>query len=92
MTIQLTPRMQAQVDEIIGLGAFSDTEVVVEQALDLLIEQERLRMLQEKLQAADDQYLTGEYEEYSREVFVEIRDSALEQFRKGERASEDARW
>lgn len=92
MTIQLTPRLQAQVNEIMKFGAFSDTEVVVEQALDLLMEQEKLRELREKLRLAEEQFERGEYQEFTREAFEEIRDSALERFRAGERAPEDARW
>ncbi len=92
MAFQLTPRLQAQVNEIIKLGAFSDTVVGVEQALGLLIEQKRHRELREKLQLAEEQFERGEYQEFSREAFEEIRDSALERFRAGDRAPEDARW
>lgn len=90
MQIRLTPELQAKIGAIISHGRYLDAESVIDQALELLAEYEDLRALRSKLQASRDQFQAGESREYTEELFEQLKTSAFERYRAGERAPLDA--
>lgn len=61
MTIHLTPKIQAKVDQIIESGEYADAEAVLDDSLSLLKEQrERREWLLNELRIGEKQDLHGE--------------------------------
>jgi antitoxin ParD1/3/4 len=81
MPLQLTPRLDAKVEEMIAAGSFSNAEDVMEEALRLLDERERLQRLRASLIEAEQQTERGEVVEWTPELSAQIRREAEEMAR-----------
>ena len=82
MVIRLTPRHQAQVEEILTNGHFSSADEVVDAALKLLEEREkRLTELDAIFSAAEQQIAEGRTVRYTPELFDRLKREAAENAR-----------
>ena len=79
MAIRLTPRHEAQVEEILTNGHFSSAEEVVDAALELLAKREqRLMEINAIFTAAEQQIAEGRTVRYTPELFDRLKREAAE--------------
>lgn len=82
MTIQLTPKLEAQVEAILTSGHFSSAEEVVDAALRLLDARERqIKELDEILSASERQVAEGRFVPYERGYIERLKQEAAENSR-----------
>ena len=82
MTIQLTPKLEARVEEIMTSGHFSSAEEVVDAALKLLGERERkIAELEAALEAAEKQADEGRTIPYTPQLLERLEREATENAR-----------
>ena len=81
MTITLDPQTEAVVREKVDSGHYRDTAEVIQEALRLLDERDRLAVLRSKLEAAEAQADRGEVFALTDELWDEIDREAEEAFR-----------
>jgi len=91
MALQLNPRNQARITELLRHGDYPDADAVVERALNLLNEVERLNHLKSLLAVSAEQAAKGEVIPYDDELREEIKRSARRRFAAGEIAGPDVR-
>ena len=91
MALQISPRNQARITELLEHGDYPDADAVVERALDLLNEVERLNYLKSLLAVSAEQAARGEVIPYDNELREEIKGSARRRFAAGEVAGPEAR-
>ena len=84
MTIQLPPRTEAAIEQLVASGQYADAGEVIDTAVRLLAERERkLRWLRDELAIGEEQERRGEVAELTRERFAEIKRQAIENARNG---------
>lgn len=83
MTIQLTPKLEARVEEIMTSGHFSSAEDVVDAALKLLGERERQisRCLEAALAASEEQVREGRTVPHTPQLLERLEREATENAR-----------
>lgn len=82
MVIQLTPKLEARVEEIMTAGHFSSAEEVVDAALKLLGERERrIAELEAALEAAEKQADEGRTIPYTPQLLERLEREATENAR-----------
>lgn len=91
MAVQLSPRNQAWITELVEHGDFPDADTVVEQALDLLAERERFLELKAMIAVSVEQAQRGELFEYHEQFRQDAKRDALRRFAAGEVAGPDVR-
>lgn len=84
MALQLSPKSQARITEIIEIGDYPDADAVVDRALELLSEQVRLGKLRELVGAGAAQARRGELIPYDEKFREDARRSALRRFAEGD--------
>lgn len=89
MALQLSPKNQTRITELLEDGTYPDADAVVEQALDLLAERERLLHLRQLIARGVEQANRGELIEYNQEFREEAMRSALRRFAEGDVPSPD---
>jgi len=89
MALQLSHKNQARITELVAHGDYPDADTVVEQALELLSERERLVRLRELVALGVEQANRGELIEYNQEFREEAMRSALRRFAEGDVPSPD---
>jgi antitoxin ParD1/3/4 len=89
MNVVLTPQLEAMIRERVESGRYASAADVVEEALRLLDERDRLEHLRSLLAVGLDQARRGETVEYTPELLEEIRQRAIERFRRGELPNPD---
>ena len=90
MAIQLSPDIEARIQQKVAEGFFPDTDDVIREAMRLLDEQERqLAEFRAKFQSALDQLDRGEGIPFTPELMAKIRGEAAERYRRGERPNPD---
>jgi antitoxin ParD1/3/4 len=90
MAIQLSPEIEARIQQKVAEGAFPDADEVIREAMRLLDAQERqLEELRAKLQSGLDQLDRGEGIPFTPELVEEMRREAADRFRRGERPNPD---
>lgn len=91
MALQLSPKNQARITELLEHGDYPNADAVVEQALELLSERERLVRLRELIALGVEQANRGELIEYNQEFREDAKREALRRFAAGETAGPDVR-
>jgi hypothetical protein len=89
MALQISPDIQARIAEKIESGDYPDADAVLDRALDVLGEVERLNHLRSLLAVSAEQVARGELIPYTDELREEIKQSALRRFDAGELPSPD---
>jgi antitoxin ParD1/3/4 len=89
MNVLVSPRFEALIRQKVELGPYSDAAEVVEEALTLLDNRDRLKQLRQSLIEADEAIERGEGSEWSPELKERIRERGNEMFRKGIKPSPD---
>lgn len=89
MALQLSHKNQARITEMVEQGNYPDADTVVERALELLSERERLVRLRELVALGVEQANRGELIEYNQEFREEAMRSALRRFAEGDVPSPD---
>lgn len=89
MALQLSHKNQARITEMVEQGDYPDADTVVERALELLSERERLVRLRELVALGVEQANRGELIEYNQEFREEAMRSALRRFAEGDVPSPD---
>ena len=89
MSVMLSPRAEAMIEERLAGGRYRDVDEVIEEALLALDERERddqkrLETLRAKLQIGIDQLDRGESVLFTPELAKQIRQEAHERFLRGE--------
>ncbi|MEA2585457.1 MAG: Bacterial antitoxin of ParD toxin-antitoxin type system [Thermomicrobiales bacterium] len=76
--MQLTPRLEAKIEELVASGHYADAGDVIDKAVQLLAERERkLARLRAELAIGEEQERRGEVVDLTRERFEEIKRQAL---------------
>lgn len=84
MTVQLPPRVEAEIEQLIASGDYADAGEVIDKAVRLLVERERkLRWLRDELAIGEEQERRGEVVELTPERFEEIKRRGIEDARSG---------
>lgn len=91
MALQLSPKNQARITELLEHGDYPNADAVVEQALELLSERERLVRLRELIALGVEQANRGELIEYNQEFREDAKREASRRFAAGETAGPDVR-
>lgn len=91
MALQISPENQARITDLLEHGDDPDADAVVERALDLLNEVERLNHLKSLLAVSAEQAARSEVIPYDDELREEIKRSARRRFAAGEVAGPDVR-
>ena len=89
MALQLSPRIQRQISEKVASGKYPDADAVIEIALTLLSDQEKLQHVRDILSEASAQVERGEAVEFTAEVRERLWQSALRRAADGETPSPD---
>lgn len=89
MNVSLSPRFQALIREKIESGGYSDAREVLEEALNLLDNRDRLERLGQSLREADEAIDRGEGIEWGLELKERIRARARELARQGIKPNPD---
>ncbi|HEY7030799.1 MAG TPA: type II toxin-antitoxin system ParD family antitoxin [Thermomicrobiales bacterium] len=89
MNVTLTPEAEALVRRQIEAGRFQTADEVIEEALGVLDERERMEQLRAKLQVGIDQADRGELVDWTPELREQIRQSARRRVKLGEKPDPD---
>ena len=84
MVLQLSPKIQARITEMVARGDYADADAMLEQALDLLIEGDRLNHLRALVAKGAEQARRGELIEYNEQFREEAKRSALRRYAEGD--------
>ena len=91
MALRLSPEIESRIAEKVESSGYPDADAVVERALDLLNEVERLNHLKSLLAVSTAQAARGEVIPYDDELRAEIKGSTRKRFAAGEVAGPDVR-
>ncbi len=83
MSITLSPRAAAMVQERLESGRYASADEVIEAAVTLLEARERFDRLRASLVEAEEQVRQGKTMEWTPELRQRLRDEAAEMVRKG---------
>jgi antitoxin ParD1/3/4 len=83
MSITLSPRAAAMVQERLESGRYASADEVIEAAVTLLEARERFDRLRESLIEAEEQVRQGKTMEWTPELRQRLRDEAADMVRKG---------
>ena len=89
MTITLDAQLEAAVREKVDAGLYGDAAEVIREALRLLDEHDRERLLRAKLARAEEQADRGELIEFTPELLDKLGREADEMFRQGKQPHPD---
>ena len=84
MAVSLTPQLEAMIRQRVESGRYNDASEVVQEALQLLEERERLDHLRSLLAVGMEQSHRGEVVEFTPELMENIKKRAHERFPRGE--------
>ena len=91
MVLQLSPKIQARITDMVARGDYPDADAMLEQALELLTERERLMRLRKLVAIGVEQANRGDVVEYNDQFRKESKQAALKRFAAGETADPDVR-
>ena len=89
MSVTLTPELEAMIRERVESGRYHDASEVVQEALRLLDEHERLQHLRALLEVGRQDELRGDVVTFTPELFEEIDRRVEEMFLRGEEPDPD---
>ena len=89
MVIQVSPKLEARIEELIASGEYADAGDVIDKVVHLLTERDpKLARLRAELAIGEEQERRGELIELTRERFEEIKRQAFENTRLGKPISD----
>jgi putative addiction module CopG family antidote len=91
MTAMLSPELAAIVQEKVASGRYSDVDAVLREALDLLEEQEQLKLLRDALAVGEEQSERGEVVEYTPDLRAGVLRQVREMAADGRKPKADVR-
>ena len=83
MSIQLSPEAEALVRELIERGDYDDPEAVVDEALRVLKERDKLERLKELIAVGDEQAARGQVVSWTPDFLDRLKREAAEDVRLG---------
>lgn len=89
MALQLSPENQARITELLEHGEYRDADAVIERALELLSQRQRLAHLREMIVKGAEQANRGELIEYNQDFREDAKRSTLRRFAKGDAPGPD---
>jgi putative addiction module CopG family antidote len=89
MSVTLTTEHEAKIRERVESGRYSDAHAVIEDALRLLEEHERLEHLRALLEVGRQDELRGDWVQFSPEWMADLHRRVEERFQRGEEPSPD---
>ena len=89
MTVRLSPEAEAMIRQKVESGLYATADEVIEEALRLLDEHDRLRQLRAKLDVGLAQIYRGEALPFTPELVAEIKRDAKRMFREGKLPNSD---
>ena len=84
MSVTLSPRAEAMIEQRIAAGSYRDVDELIEDALQALDERERLARLRAAIASSDAQIARGEGIPYTDNLMDEIEREAEEALLRGE--------
>lgn len=85
MVIQVSPKLEAKIEELIASGEYADAGDVIDKAVELLEERERkLTRLRQLLAEGEEDELNGNLIDFTPELWEEIKESARRRAQAGE--------
>jgi len=84
MVLQVSPKIQARITDLVAKGDYADADAMLEQALDLLFEDDRLNHLRGLVAKGVEQARRGELIEYNEQFREDAKRSALRRLAKGD--------
>jgi Arc/MetJ-type ribon-helix-helix transcriptional regulator len=79
MALELSPRIQARIAEMVEHGDYPDADALLERALELLSEQERLIALKKLIAVGVEEVAQGKVVEFTPERREKLWQQALQQ-------------
>jgi putative addiction module CopG family antidote len=76
MNVTLTPRAEALLRHQVETGRYTDPGVVVQEALELLDERDRLERLKSALASGDEQYARGQVKTWTPDTMDRLKREA----------------
>jgi antitoxin ParD1/3/4 len=89
MSVTLTPQLEAMIQERVESGRYSDASAVVQEALRLLEEREKLEHLRALLAVGLEQGRRGEVVEYTPEWIEDLHRRVEERLLRGDQPNPD---
>lgn len=89
MALNLSPKTQARITEMVEHGDYPDADTMLDQALELLSERERLARLREMIAIGVEQAQRGDVVPYDDAFRREARLRARQRIANGEKPSSD---
>ena len=83
MSIQLSPEAEALVRQLVERGDYDDPEAVVDEALRVLMERDKLERLKELIAIGDEQDARGQVVPWNPEFLDRLKREAAEDVRLG---------
>jgi putative addiction module CopG family antidote len=83
MSIQLSPETEALIRELVARGAYDDPEAVVDEALRVLMERDKLERLKELIAVGDEQAARGQVVPWTPDFLDRLKREAAEDVRLG---------
>ena len=89
MNVTLPPQYEALIREKVETGDYLDASAVVEEALRLLEERDKLARLRAAIAVAEEQVARGEVVAWTPELHAQVREEAIRNVRAGKRPRPD---
>ncbi len=84
MALQLSPTIEARISEMVAKGDYADVDAMLDEALSLLSEHEKLVRLRTMIAVSTEQAERGDVVEYDRAFRDDAKRSALRRYAAGE--------
>ena len=89
MTIQLTPQLESIVKSLVESGDYHDQDEVIAEAILLLDDEQKLRVLRAALAEAEEEIARGECEEWTPELRTRLSAEARQMVAEGRKPNPD---
>ena len=89
MSVQLTPEAEALIRQKVESGLYATADEVIDEALRLLDEHDRLRQLRAKLEIGWKQIERGETIPFTPELVAQMKEDAKRMLREGKQPNPD---
>jgi antitoxin ParD1/3/4 len=89
MNVSLTPELEAMIRQRVASGRYNDASEVVQEALRLLEERDRMQHLRSLLEVGLEDERRGDVVTFTPELFEEIDRRVAEMFQRGEEPDPD---
>jgi antitoxin ParD1/3/4 len=89
MIVELTPRLEAVIREKVDSGRYASAREVIEDALQLMENRDKVERLRAAIASADAQFANGEYTVWTEHSMQRLLEEAEEEERRGVPICED---